>query len=129
MYMTNVDVCFTVAPAVLSEIVDSTDDGRDVANFTCEATGEPIPDISWYFNGVMIDMSDTSKYRIESRSLNTTTTENTLTVYNVTSSNVGTYTCNSTNTIGTDNSHGEVICGIYITCYLPQKLQYFLQKW
>ncbi|XP_065913065.1 hemicentin-1-like isoform X2 [Dysidea avara] len=102
----NTSVTVQFAPAVLSEIVDSTDDGRDVANFTCEATGEPIPDISWYFNGVMIDMSDTSKYRIESRSLNTTTTENTLTVYNVTSSNVGTYTCNSTNTIGTDNSHG-----------------------
>ena len=129
MYMTNVDVCFTVAPAVLSEIVDSTDEGRDVANFTCEATGEPIPDISWYFNGVMIDMSDTNKYRIESRSINTTTTENTLTVYNVTSYDVGTYTCNATNIIGTANSHGEVIYEIYITCYLPQKLQYFLQKW
>ena len=37
---------------------------------------------------------------IVSRSLNITTTENTLTVYNVTSSDVGTYTCNSYNIIG-----------------------------
>ena len=63
--------------------------------------GEPVPVISWYFNGVMINVSDnSSKYMIVSRSLNITTTENTLTVYNVTSSDVGTYTCNSSNTIG-----------------------------
>ena len=39
-----------------------------------------------------------------SRSLNITTTENTLTVYNVTSSDVGTYTCNSSNIIGSVTS-------------------------
>ena len=99
---------FTVVPAILSDVDDSTDEGRDVANFTCQATGEPVPTISWYFDGIMIDVSDTSKYRIESRSINTTTTENTLTVYNVTSSNVGTYTCNATNIIGSDYIHGEI---------------------
>ena len=69
--------------------------------------GEPVPDISWYFNGVMINVSDNSgKYMIMSRSLNITTTENTLTVYNVTSSDVGTYTCNSSNFIGSVTSSG-----------------------
>ena len=63
--------------------------------------GEPVPDISWYFNDVMINVSDnSSKYMIVSRSLNITTTENTLTVYYVTSSDVGTYTCNPSNIIG-----------------------------
>ena len=62
--------------------------------------GEPIPDISWYFTGVMINVSDnSSKYMIMSRSLNITTTENTLTVYNVTSYDVGTYSCSATNII------------------------------
>ena len=56
----------------------------------------------------MIDVSDTSKYRIESRSINTTTAENKLTVYNVTSSDVGTYTCNASNIIGSDTRLGEV---------------------
>ena len=70
--------------------------------FLCKAVGEPVPDISWYFNDVMINVSDnSSKYMIVSRSLNITTIENTLTVYNVTSSDVGTYTCNSSNIIGT----------------------------
>ena len=41
-----------------------------------------------------------------SRSLNITTTENTLTVYNVTSSDVGMYTCNSSNIIGSVTSSG-----------------------
>ena len=100
-------VCIA-SPIISTSITDLTDEGRDVANFTCQATGEPVPTISWYFNGIMIDVSDTSKYRIESRSINTTTTENTLTVYNVTSSNVGTYTCNATNIIGSDYSHGEI---------------------
>ena len=69
--------------------------------------GEPVPDINWYFNDVMINASDnSSKYMIVSRSLNITTTENTLTVYNVTSSDVGTYTCNSSNIIGSITSSG-----------------------
>ena len=63
--------------------------------------GEPVPNISWYFNGAMINVSDnSSKYMIVSRSLNITTTENTLTVYNVISSDVGTYSCVSSNIIG-----------------------------
>ena len=69
--------------------------------------GEPVPDISWYFNDVMINVSDnSSKYMIMSRSLNTTTTENTLTVYNVTSSDVGTYTCHASNIIESVTSSG-----------------------
>ena len=69
--------------------------------------GEPVPDINWYFNDVMINVSDnSSKYMIVSRSLNITTTENTLTVHNVTSSDVGTYTCNSSNFIGSVTSSG-----------------------
>ena len=43
---------------------------------------------------------------IVSRSLNIPTTENTLTVYNVTSSDVGTYTCNSSNINGSVTSSG-----------------------
>ena len=97
----------TVIPIILSEITDLSDEGRDKVIFTCQAVGEPVPDISWYFNDVMINVSDnSSKYMIVSRSLNITTTENTLTVYNVTSSDVGTYTCNASNIIGSVTSSG-----------------------
>ena len=69
--------------------------------------GEPVPDISWYFNGVMINVSgNSSKYMIMSRLLSITTTENTLTVYNVTSSDVGTYSCNAINKLGNNSTDG-----------------------
>ena len=91
-----------VASSIINTIANNTINETDSVNFTCRATGEPVPNIAWDLNGIMINISDTSKYRIESRSINTTTTENTLTVYNVTSSNVGTYTCNATNIIGSN---------------------------
>ena len=78
----------------------------DVANLTCQAVGEPVPNITWYYNDVMI--IDGSKYMIVSRSLNITTTENTLTVYNVTSSDVGVYTCVATNMQGNDTKNGKL---------------------
>ena len=96
-----------VQSEIVADLVDHVTNETNRAVFTCQATGEPAPNISWYFNGVMINVSDTNKYIIMSTSLNTTTTiENTLTVYNVTSSDVGTYTCNATNIIGNDRSFG-----------------------
>ena len=87
--------------------IDEVRNQNNNVTFLCQAVGEPVPDISWYFNGVMINVSDnSSKYMIVSRSLNITTTENTLTVYNVTSSDVGTYTCNSSNIIGSAAGSG-----------------------
>ena len=90
-------------------ITDITKNESQSVNFTCEAVGEPVPDISWYFNDVMINVSDnSSKYMIVSRSLNITTTENTLTVYNVTSSNVGSYRCIASNLVGNDSDNGHL---------------------
>ena len=51
---------------------------------------------------------------IMSRSLNMTTTENTLTVYNVTSSDVGVYICAATNTLGNDTENGKKIFELLI---------------
>ena len=97
--------CIAVIPIVNNSISNEVRDQTENATFLCQAVGEPVPDISWYFNGVIINVSDnSSKYMTMSRSLNITTTENTLTVYNVTSSDVGTYACNSSNIIGSTTS-------------------------
>ena len=105
--MLNHTLIFIVIPSINQGISNKTRNETQSVNLTCQAVGEPVPDISWYFNGVMINVSDnSSKYMIMSRPLNITTTENTLTVYNVTSSDVGTYTCNSSNIIGSVTSSG-----------------------
>ena len=97
---------YAVIPNIGS-IDDEITNEKDNVKFICQSVGEPVPHIIWYFNDVMINVSDnSSKYMIVSRSLNITTTENTLTVYNVTSSDVGTYTCNSSNIIGSVTSSG-----------------------
>ena len=98
---------FIVIPSIENPVDDEIRDQEENVTFLCEAVGEPVPDISWYFNDVMINVSDnSSKYMIVSRLLNKTTTENTLTVYNVTSSDVAIYTCNASNIIGSVTSSG-----------------------
>ena len=92
---------YTVIPCIEYPVNNEIINQEENVTFLCQAVGEPVPSISWYFNDVMINVSDnSSKYMIVSRSLNITTTENTLTVYNVTSSDVGTYTCSASNIIG-----------------------------
>jgi len=100
-------VCyFSVTSSIINEIANNTVNETDSVNFTCQATGEPVPRIIWYFNRVMMNVSVTSKYMIISTSINTTTTENKLTVYNVASSDVGTYTCNASNLVANDLTSG-----------------------
>ena len=97
---------YLVIPSIENLIDNEIVNERNNVTFLCQSVGEPVPGISWYFNGVMINVPDnSSKYMIVSRSLNITT-ENALTVYNVTSSDVGTYTCNSSNIIGSITSSG-----------------------
>ena len=86
--------------------MDQTQNEGDTTSFTCQATGEPVPTISWYFNSAPVDEANTMKYTISMMSLNATTINNTLTIMNVQSSDVGTYTCNATNVVSSDTSSG-----------------------
>ena len=44
-----------VAPIINSKVVlyQIQDEGGN-ASFTCQTTGEPVPTISWYFNGTLL---------------------------------------------------------------------------
>ena len=75
--------------------MDQTINEGDNASFTCQATGEPVPTISWYFNDDPVN--ETTEYII---------TGNELQILNVQSSDEGTYTCYATNAISTDTSSG-----------------------
>ena len=76
------------------------------ALFTCQATNEPVSIITWFFNDNPVDDIDIMKYTISMLTLNATTISSTLTIMNVQSSDVGTYTCNATNVISSDTSSG-----------------------
>ena len=78
----------------------------DNISFTCQATGAPVPNISWYFNDNPVDNITTMKYTTSLSIINTITINNTLTIMNVQSSDMGTYTCNATNVVSTDTSSG-----------------------
>ena len=77
--------------------MDEIQDEGDTASFTCQATGGPVPTISWYFNGALL--ADGTTHTISETSVNTTTINSTLTIMSVESSDVGTYTCNATNVV------------------------------
>ena len=107
---------------ISSEVLDQAEDEGDTVSFVCQATGEPVPTISWYFNGAPVNNdTDVNKYNIMEMEVNTTTINTTLTVINVESSDVGTYTCNATNVISSDTSsgvltvNGELMVNIIIT--------------
>ena len=67
--------------------------------------GEPVPTISWNFDGAMINISDTSKYSV-SNSTNGTEVTSSITILNTQSSNAGMYTCEAENFISTNRSSG-----------------------
>ena len=92
------------SPVITVEVIDQTLNEGDTAFFTCQATGTPIPKITWYFNGAPVEKATTIKYVISEMSLNPTTKNSTLTVMILESSNIGTYTCKATNIVASDTS-------------------------
>ena len=88
------------------EVINQDLNEGDTASFACQATGTPIPNISWYFNGAPLDKDNTKKYMISDISLNSATVNNTLTIFNVLPSDVGTYTCEAANYASSDTSSG-----------------------
>ena len=93
-----------VAPTISPEVMDQVQDEGDTASFTCQATGEPVPTISWYFNGALL--ADGATHTISETSVNTSIINSTLKIMSVESSDVGTYTCNATNVVSSDTSSG-----------------------
>ena len=85
--------------------MDQTVDEGNMASFTCQADGEPLPTINWYFDGAPLNESDTAKYMTIERSMPHANAD-ILTIRNVESSDVGTYTCIATNIISSDTSSG-----------------------
>ena len=100
------DILCLATQMIISGVMDQTEDEGNTASFACQVTGEPVPTIRWYFQGIPVNETNTMKYTISVMILNTTTISSTLTIMSVESSDVGTYTCNATNVVSTDTSSG-----------------------
>ena len=106
---------FSVAPEIILQLIDLLENETNPTQFVCQATGVPVPYIQWYFNAVMINLSNSSKYNSSSKALNETIIESALFIINAESSDVGTYTCVAENIFGTDQSSGILsVNGAYI---------------
>ena len=90
------------APMFIKQLIDDTENETHTADFTCQANGVPIPTISWYFNDVPVNVSNTEKYEV----LLSSPGVSIIRIYNVQSSDVGTYTCNATNVVASITSSG-----------------------
>ena len=93
-------------PSIENTIDDEIRNHSNHVAFLCITVGEPVPTITWYFNSSISIQQSIAKYMIVSRLLNITTTESTLTVYNVTSSDAGIFTCESINSFGRTSKSG-----------------------
>ena len=93
-----------VQAKIIDGITDMLENETLPSVFTCQAEGEPVPTICWYFNKIMINISDV-KYNVFT-SVNGTKVTSVFTIVSTQSSDVGTYTCNASNVIGSDRSSG-----------------------
>ena len=101
-----IQMLFLVSPKIILQLTDVLANETNNVQFVCQAIGVPFPYIRWYFNGVMVNLSDSSKYNSSSMYLNESIIKSTLNIINVESSDVGRYTCEAANIIGSDRSSG-----------------------
>ena len=96
---------FIVHAEIIDEVTDLLENETFPSTFTCQAAGEPVPNISWYFNDVTLIASNSSKYQVLD-SINGTMIKSLLTIMSAQSSDVGKYTCHADNIVGVDRSSG-----------------------
>ena len=106
---------FIVQAEIINDVVDLLENETNPVTFSCQAIGKPIPTINWYFNGIVINVLNISKYN-KSNSSNGTVIMSLLTILNVQSSDVGTYTCHAENIVGIDESSGILTVNSKLLC-------------
>ena len=107
----------SVAPEIILQLTDLLVNETNNVQFKCQAIGTPVPYIRWYFNGDMVNLSDSSKHNISSVYLNESVIESTFNIINAESFDVGRYTCEASNIIGNISSSGVLkVNGMFCTC-------------
>ena len=92
-----------------------------IASYTCQADGEPLPTISWYFNGDQLGPANSTKYMFTG-GFQATSIMSVLNIRDLEASDAGTYTCNATNVISTDTSSGILTVNGECTVYFKSNI-------
>ena len=85
--------------------MNQTENESTIASYTCQADGEPLPTISWYFNGDPLGPANSTKYMFTDRPV-AKAVMSILNIRNLEASDAGTYTCDATNVVSNDTSSG-----------------------
>ena len=97
-------------------MADSLENDTNPVTFSCQATGEPIPNISWCFNSVMINTSNTKKYNV-SDLINGNVITSIFTILNTNLMDVGNYTCVAKNIFGVNRNVGVLVVNGKEACF------------
>ena len=91
--------------------------------FECSATGIPVPIITWFRNGMelnsgrfMPQMPTTMSYNRTSDGETVVRVTRTLVLMNTEDADSGTYICNATNSVGSDDGQFELIVQSKFMC-------------
>ena len=93
---------------IIEYVTELLENETNPVTFNCQAIGEPLPNITWQSNDIMINASDATKYNI-SETLNETVVVSSFTIINTQTSDIGTYTCFAENIIGSDRRSAVLI--------------------
>ena len=98
----------------VSDVAVFLENETNTVTFSCQATGEPVPNISWYFNSIVvntsniINTSNTSEYNV-TNSINRNVITSLFTIMNTKLSDVGNYTCYAENIFGDDQNFAVLV--------------------
>ena len=80
---------------------ETTTEGNNLT-LSCDATGNPVPTISWTKDGSAVDTSNNSRISLSDDNKQ-------LTIMNVKRTDSGKYRCTAKNNIGTDTSNATAV--------------------
>ncbi|PNF34025.1 hypothetical protein B7P43_G03475 [Cryptotermes secundus] len=92
----------TVAPYFIQRLQPVTAKPNKTALFTCKVHGYPFPELTWYHNGVEIQPTSSTVFKVVESTA-------TLEISNVTPDDVGNYTCQASNPAGVATSTANLV--------------------
>ena len=91
--------CFPDSPSIEASPQNVIKNESQSVTFKCTVVGNPISQVTWWYNGAQINTSDSAKYSVSGPS-SVSSSEASLTIKNPSRSEKGYYQCKANNGIG-----------------------------